>query len=439
MYNAFITTLKNVRKHTNADRLLCGECFGNTVIVDLSYTEGQKVIYFPVDGQLSQEFAEKHNLVRKKDENGNNIGGYLDPGKRNITALKLRGERSDGLVLPIESLADYCDISTLSEGQMITVLNGKEICCKYVPPVKPVRNGPGNNVKKKDKTPKIKYPYFAEHIDTEQLAYNLSRFKKGDTCYITLKMHGTSARSSYAYSTQRIKQNFLQRLFKCKPKYKNGYEYVSGSRRVTLGNFEGGYYGDNKFREKWHDFFKGKLYEGEEIFYEIVGYTGPNSPIMGDGDNKKVDKAMGDKEFSKKYGPTTRFSYGCEDGENDIYVYRMTITTSQGVTVEYPWELVKRRCEEIGVKHVIEFDKFLYTTEKNLMQRVEKFYDGEDPVGKTHIREGVVIRIDNRPKFTAFKHKNFNFKVLENIIKADATQADIEEAQEFIITESEEQ
>ena len=43
------------------------------------------------------------------------------------------------------------------------------------------------------------------------------------------------------------------------------------------------------------------------------------------------------------------------------------------------------------------------------------FYDGPDPIGKTHVREGVVIRIINRPKFCAYKHKNFNFKVLSGI------------------------
>ena len=44
------------------------------------------------------------------------------------------------------------------------------------------------------------------------------------------------------------------------------------------------------------------------------------------------------------------------------------------------------------------------------------FYSGTDPVGKTHIREGVVVRILNRPKFAAYKHKNFEFKVLSGIV-----------------------
>ena len=46
----------------------------------------------------------------------------------------------------------------------------------------------------------------------------------------------------------------------------------------------------------------------------------------------------------------------------------------------------------------------------------ERYYDGPDPIGKTHIREGVVIRIVNRPKFTAYKHKNWYFKALSGII-----------------------
>ena len=41
MYNTYITTIKELRKHTNADRLMCTTIFGNNVIVDLIYHEGQ--------------------------------------------------------------------------------------------------------------------------------------------------------------------------------------------------------------------------------------------------------------------------------------------------------------------------------------------------------------------------------------------------------------
>lgn len=62
----------------------------------------------------------------------------------------------------------------------------------------------------------------------------------------------------------------------------------------------------------------------------------------------------------------------------------------------------------------------------------EQYYDGPDPIGKTHVREGVVVRIVNKPKFCAYKHKNFAFKCLEGLVKAEATAPDMEEAQEEI-------
>lgn len=404
MYEAYITTLKNVRKHSNADRLQVAECFGNQVIVDLSYREGDIGIYFPTDGKLGKEFAEVNDLVRRKDENGNDAGGYLEPEKRNIKAIKLRGEKSDGLFLPLTSLEKFCDISKLKVGDRITTLNGKLICEKYVPKTNRSRNSSINNksIKKKKE---VEYPLFKEHVDTEQLDYNLNQFNKGDLCYITLKMHGTSQRTANL-----PKQNNKNWFTKLKDKYlKTKYDTVTGTRRVVLENFDKGFYGNDAFRRMYHDWFKDKLQKGEEVYYEVVGYVNENTPIMPDGNNKKIQ----DKEFIKQYGDKTRFSYGCEEGFNNIYVYRMTMTNEDGYTVEYPWELVKTRCEEMGVNYVPEFEKFFYKTEADLLKRVNKYLDITDPVGKTHISEGIVVRIDNKKNFKAYKKKGFFFKVLE--------------------------
>ena len=127
-YNAFIARIKDVKMHSNADRLKVGTVFGNNVIVGLDTQENDLICYFPTDGKLGEEYAIENNLLRTKDENGNNTGGYLDPAKRNITALKLRGERSDGLVMKLESLSKFTKVSELKEGDMITVLNGVVIC-----------------------------------------------------------------------------------------------------------------------------------------------------------------------------------------------------------------------------------------------------------------------------------------------------------------------
>lgn len=435
MYCGYITTLHGLRKHSNADRLQCVSVFQQNVIVDLSYTEGQQVVFFASDGQLSEEFANDNNLVRKKDDNGNNIGGYLDPDKRNITAVRLRGERSEGLVLPIEVLSKYVDVSTLKDGDQITVLNGHEICKKYIPKrqhSQRVHNG--NNGKHKQKYQKeiISYPFFDEHIDTSQLDYNLHAFKEGDIVYLTRKLHGTSGRTQTAVEVTTKKRNrILKKIFKLKDKETRQYNLVSGTRRTVLKKFDGGYYGNYEFRKKYHDFFADKLPKGMAVYYEIVGWVSESTPIMGRCNNKLVK----DKEFSRMYGDETVFTYGCEPGDSDMYVYRMTMTNEDGVVIELPTEEVKMWCERLGCKFVPILDKFLFTTIDDLNERVDKWLDIPDEIDCRHVAEGVVARIDNRSKFTAFKRKSFQFKVLEGIIKDTSDTPDIEEAQELIVEE----
>ena len=478
MYNAYITRIKNLHKHPNADRLQIGECFGNAVIVSMEYEDGQLGIYFPSDGQLSVEFAEANNLLRKKDDAGNSIGGYMDPNKRNVTAIKLRGEKSDGLFLHLTALASFGDITTLSEGDRIDNFNGHEICHKYIP-VKQTRQGgysEGNRTRKK-KVPVA--PLFSEHADTEQLAYNLAAFKPGDEIEITLKMHGTSQRTGYLPTFKGYKRTLWDKITRKEGKPIYDWGYVSGTRRTVLENYDGGYYGDNAFREQHSKVFEGKLNKGESVYYEVVGFTNTGAPIMGNCDNKKLN----DKDFVKQYGNTTVFSYGCEPHsyaftgyndsrpgyqdepvevtvpQSDIYVYRMTMTNEDGFVVEYTPDFMRYRCEQMGVKTVpvfwkgiIKEENFAPPSEEDrevgylnggkisagewIKNKAEEFYDGPDPIGKTHVREGVVVRIINRPKFCAYKHKNWYFKALEGIIKVEAEAPDMEEA-ESLIEESE--
>lgn len=184
-----------------------------------------------------------------------------------------------------------------------------------------------------------------------------------------------------------------------------------------------------EYRRKYHEFFKSRLPKGVEVFYEIVGWADDTHTIMGKCDNKPTK----DKDFVKEYGEQTIFTYGCDTGQNDCYVYRMAMTNEDGLVVEIPWEQVQIECEKMDVKCVPTFDKFMYTTWEDLMRRVELYYEGRDPIGKTHIREGVIVRIDNRPVFTAYKHKGFIFKCIEGIIKDTAEFPDVEEAQEVCV------
>ena len=451
----YVTRLKNVKPHPNADRLLIGECFGNSVIVSTDFVENQRGVYFPTDIQLSPEFCAANDLVRRKDENGNQCGGYLDPDKRNIKALKLRGEKSDGLFLPITCLAAFTTVSDLKDGDTITILNGVEICKKYIPKRK-ISGHHGGGVIRRAKANFA--PTFYEHVDTQQLAYNLNAFKSGDVVELTLKMHGTSGRTGYLPLVREKKRTLFHKLFRKHPGTYTEYGYITGTRRVVLdGKHTAGFYNDNEFREAMAAKFEGKLHKGEVAYYEIVGFVNESSPIMASCDNKKIK----DEEFEKQYGPVTTFSYGCDpnggfeyltecewdiDGNIvpeeeravltprcEVYVYRMTQVNEDGDVVELSPEQMRLRCEQMGINTVPVFEKFMIpnfdvdvdgdgTVDAQIMspgeyvlRKVEQYFDGPDPVGKTHIREGVVARIVNRPEICLYKHKNHTFKMISGI------------------------
>ena len=432
-----------MRDHPNADRLYLGECFGNTVAVSKDgYTANMIGVYFPTDGQLSMEFAKQNNLLRLRDENGHSIpgGGYMDPDKRNVTAIKLRGEKSDGLFLPLTCL-DYCfeDGATahLKIGDTIDVVNGHDICTKYIPrnSKRVGRPTDGNRTRKK-RVPLA--PLFVEHADTEQLAYNLGAFRSGDEVEITLKMHGTSQRTGFLPVFSGFRRTIWDKLFRRDGEPIYTYDIVTGTRRTVINGEDGGYYGSNAFRMPHSELFRGKLWKGETVYYEVVGFTDTGTAIMAECGNKKLN----DKEFVKQYGQTTTFSYGCERPNSDIYVYRMTMTNEDGNVVEYTPDFMRYRCEQMGVKTVPVFWKGTipaHTADEAairlgqdagawIKEKAEEFYDGPDPIGKTHIREGVVVRILNKPKFCAYKHKNWYFKALEGIVKVEAEAPDMEEA-----------
>ena len=462
----YIVKINELKKHPNADRLQIAVIFGFSTIVSLDVKIGDIGIYFPIDLQLSKEYCQKNDLVRRKDENGNPAGGYLDPDKRNIRAMRFRGTPSEGLFLPLNTLT-YTGKTQFEVGEKIDNINGHEICCKYIPrgsTHEPTRKL-GNKVRKK-KVPIA--PLFLEHADTEQLAYNLEAFKGGDIVEITLKMHGTSGRTGYLPKLQKYKKTFLDKILRKEGTPIYDWGYVTGTRRVVLNDFSSGFYGDNSFREPHTKFFEGKLNKGETVYYEIVGFTTTGAPIMPTTSNNKIS----DKVFVKQYGPTTTFSYGCASKpfydsvkgkdvpQSDIYVYRITMTNEDGDVVEYPPDYMRYRCEQIGVKYVPvlwrgiipsvnsdglvqsddfvadengQFTEWIFKTPGEYIKDIaEQYYDGPDPIGETHVREGVVLRIINRPKFSAYKHKNLSFKILEGIAKDLAAAPDIEEAQEII-------
>lgn len=425
MHCGYIVEVKELRPHTNADKLQIATFFGSDTCVSLEVKLGDIGIYFPSDLQLSEKYCIENHLLRKLPD-GTPDTGYLEPDKRNIKAIKLRGERSDGIFMPLTSLSYLGDISELKPGITIDTWNGEEICKKYIPRSNhKISSSTGYN--KKNKKAKVEtLPHFVEHIDTPQLRFCQNLFKPGDVICLTEKVHGTSSRNANTISITR-KKNIFDKIFHRVGKEVSNYKYVIGTRRTVVENSTGGYYGSNEFRINWGKEFEGKLHAGEEVFGEIAGFTETGTPIMGIGNNEKTK----DKAFIKKFGPTTTFSYGCSGNESRFFIYRMTYTSPDGYTIEYPWDLVKLRAEQMGFEVVPELDRFIYTTEEDFMNRINRWLDIPSTIDNSHIIEGVVVRALNAPGFRVAKEKSYNFKIIEGIIKESAEAPDMEEAEEF--------
>lgn len=460
---ALVCRLKNIEPIEGADKIVQANLFGETVIISKDYKEGDIGLLFDCETQLSHDFCYGNNLYRHSDLNDDKTqSGYMEDNRR-VRPIRLRGVRCSGLWMPITSLSfidiGYFTQQEVKEGIEIDQLRGVSICQKYI--TQRTREGRQN---KQGKARENLCPTFKEHIDTDQLMRNLQNIHEGDLITITEKLHGTSCRCGYLPTIR--KKNVLERVLN-----KIGintpdtqYKFIVGSRKVvkSIGDVEHtgpGFYDSDIWTKAAKENLQGKLRKGESVYFEIVGYTPEGSSIMGTQGNSKLKKFMSQDEYQDflyRYGDTTEFSYGCSrDGvikridfeekislnesvpQYDIYVYRITTTNEDGESIDYSWKQVKTRCEQLGVKYVSEIyqgivfegDNGLYIGGELLEQSFQVFTDQDSDIFKQHIKEGIVVRVDNGGSIPLFyKSKQFLFKVLEGIIK-DTDIEDLEEAQ----------
>jgi len=430
-YKALITNLRNVRPHPNADRVQLATCWGSQVVVGLDNHEDQLGVYFPTDGQLSEDFCRENNLFRKSEMNKDKDKSGFFSEKRRVRTQKFRGEISDGYWTPIESLGYLgVDLSGLNHGEEYDALGGIPFCAKYINPQTKKKANKNNNANKPSY--KLKAPMFKRHYDTAHFARKLSNFDADEYAVITEKVHGTSGRTGKVQIVDPKKSFFAKLMEKLGYQKPPQWAVINGSRKVDfLPNNKRGTnpYHDPTIREKAGKLFEDHLQKGETVYYEIVGFEPTGASIMEGGDNKEIGK-----EYVKLYGERTEWTYGCAPEEFDVYVYRMTLTNEEGHSVDYSWDLVKEKCELMGVKHVPElwkgtlneltaFSPSPQDFEDDLVEVVDRLAEGQSTITPTHMREGICVRINDR----AYKHKSTAFKILEGIIK-DSGVEDLEEA-----------
>ena len=460
-YQAIIASLKNVRKHSNADRLQLASVAGFQVVVGKDNYEGELGVFFPCDGVLSPEHLKENNLYSRAEFNkDSNVKGYF-PNNGRVRAIRLRGEISEGVWMKLSSLEwTGANLDFRYESETFDTIGNKKICQKYINEETIKAAGGG---KKKTKIYSIPtselVPGFRKHIDTEQLRTQAKRIPTGAILTSTAKLHGTSMRTSRARSRQ-IKSrlynllNYLQdRIEKTDKKFfrrlmvfvrdkigrylRNNppkripgpYVYVSGSRNTTMNpNKDFNEFSKDFYRGKWHNKIKSiGLRKGETLYYEVVGFTETGNPIMG-------KHGIEDEGLKSMYGDKVVFSYGCDsfENKNDIYVYRITMNNEDDQAVEYPWWLVKKRCNELGLKYVPEIGEnpFIYDGNKDeLITYCNGLVQGKrDVIDSKHPLEGLVVRVEHERMLEWFKIKNWDFIHLEDKAKEEG-QIDVEEVE----------
>jgi len=433
-YKAIVCRI-NTRPHPNADRIQLGTCMGNQVIVGLDVRDGEMGVFFPTDGQLSPEFLQHNDLVRRTDpDTGKRVGGFFAENGR-VRSQKFRGEMSDGFWCPL-SLFGYTGYTDWKVGNTFTGLNGYAICRKYeTPATKAARKNKQRGVNTVRETKMFR---MMENITQFRNGIYLIPF--GSTITITEKVHGTSHRVGYVLQPK--KQTWYNRLFR--HPVQTEWVYLSGTRRVVLGAIgqnENAFTANMDFRRASLQPFLNNLHPGEVVYYEIVGYEETGAPIMSSQDNLKLS----DKRIVKRYGPKMTYSYGCQERTCDVYVYRIVHMSPDGTEIELSWPQVCRRCKELGVKHVPQLTKTLTFVDSSvfvdpnsfgmltnmplLEVTVDTLVDGPSVITSDHIREGVVVRVDTPNGETyRLKHKSFVFGVLEGYLKDQDDYVDREEA-----------
>lgn len=423
-YTALVCKI-HTRPHPNADRLQLGTANGYQVIVGLDVQDGELGVFFGPDGQISEEFARANDLVGYTDpDTGERKGGFF-PKNRRVRSQKLRGVSSDGFWTGLSSFA-FTGISTdnLREGDTFTELNGIPICNKFVTQAT-LRAAAGQKKQRKDNV------CFPKHIDTKQLKHYIDSIPADSILYITEKLHGTSGRYGYVLEERTERLGFFAKLRRKKPKTVSEYKYLMGTRNVVLADHtHEGYYGNEEFRfNAVRDIV---LHKGEVLYFELVGYTTTGQTIM----SSPSTKDLKDKEITKRYGDKMVFKYGQPEGTCGLYVYRITRTNEDGNVVELSWPQVKRRCGELGIKHVPDLVRgpVIYSPELFTIEELMKIISGltEDlpsTLDPTHIREGVVIRVEAPDGTTDwYKNKSFIFGVLEGYLKDSDEYVDLEES-----------
>ena len=429
-YLAKVVQLPPLRKHSNADRLQCVSIDGNNVITDMTAKEGEYYVFFPLESAINKDFLAWSNGYEDKALNADKEKKGFFNNKGRVRAIRLRGERSEGYICPLEVfllwISETFDPKAIHEYDLDGYkeeyfdswhdtakgsLNDVVLVEKYVVKHKHVQNAARNTTKKVRRS-KLVDGQFKLHVDTQQFKRYTDAIKADDIISVTYKLHGTSFVVGKVLCNKPLK--WWERGLKAigVPIETVHYDTIYASRKVVKNAFEEAYdpvhfYG----YDLWEDIAKTleeALTPGITLYGEAVGYTRNGAFIQ------------------------TPFDYGCRENTFETYIYRITMTNVAGRVFEFTTQQVKDYCLKNNLKYVPElyygkafhlspmFGAGMPETTEILLKDLSDLYLEKDcwMCNNKVPAEGVVIRREifdiEAYKFKSFKFLEFETKQLDS-------------------------
>lgn len=328
--------IQSVTKHWNADTLDIIEVTGwQTIYRTGVYKVGDLAIYVRPDSLMPKELSDALGVTQ-----------YLKNGNR-VRSTKLRQEPSHGLLISQKFMSEHYGIDSLVEGEDYAEILGIE---KYIPSISP--NVTGIAPEKSG---------FPRYTDIENLRnfprmFNPHPVLEGVTSLVaTEKIHGTNSRVGWVDGA-----------------------WIAGSHRtVKLEPTDPEEYHNNLY---WYPL---SLKEVKEMIYDLSVEADDNDVIV-------YGEIYGVYSNGKMIQPLT---YG--KNETAYVVFDIMV---RGKFL--PFSEVVRLCDMYGIPHVpilYTFPTSHFDPEKNPdpLKWIKAISSGTTEIikkGKTHIREGVVIR-----------------------------------------------
>ena len=426
-YLAKIVKIDNFHKHSDPEvmKLKCCCIDGFNIITGIDSEPGLYV-YFPTACCINPKFLSYANLYRHGELNVDQTktGMFEDNGR--VKAIRLRGELSEGFIIPIVVLENWV-MSTVNvelkveEGTEFDSIehDGKTFWVnkKYIPKNTRTPGAPGSGNSGKGKQPKgldkIIENQFRFHYDTVLIKKCPHVLHPSDLISITSKVHGTSGISAYVLCKQEL--NWKQKIARWLTGEEfDKYDYLYSSRSVIKNQYynksvQGGFYGVDVWKYA-DDIVRPCLSKGMTAYYEIIGFL-PNGGYIQKNYDYGCLPPVGDEAYT--YGKHFK-----------VQIYRVTITDVSGKVHEFSAREVQLWAQMVGLTPVEQYyygyAKDLYPDldpsehwNENFLSKLandKKFYmECNSPTCDNKVpHEGIVIKIENM-KSEAFKLKCFKF------------------------------